>query len=69
MYRIFYALVVLIWIFDVTNLSIPAFAGFSGISSAFLDQTIAINGFAWFLIWCLLPSADAVYSHSKKGRN
>jgi len=46
MYKIFNAILSIIWILDVIN--IPQFA--------FLDTTIPINALAWLLIWIVVPS-------------
>ena len=46
MYKLGKAILVVIWILDILN--IPCMEC--------LDTTIPINTFAWFLIWCFLPS-------------
>ena len=46
MYKIFYAVVTIIWILDILN--IPGME--------FLDTKIPINTLAWFLIWICIPS-------------
>lgn len=46
MYKIFYAVVTIIWILDILN--IPGME--------FLDTQIPINSLAWFLIWICIPS-------------
>ena len=54
MYRILYALLVIIWIVDILNMGIII----DGINvHTFLDVTVPINGWAWFLLWAFLPSA------------
>lgn len=45
MYYIFYACLIIFWILDILN--VPFMAMF--------DTTYAINGWAWFLIWLLIP--------------
>ena len=53
MYRILYALLLIIWIVDVLNMNIII----DGTSvKEFLDVTVPINGWAWFLLWIFLPS-------------
>lgn len=44
MYKMFYALLNIIWICDILNI-IP-----------YLDTTLPINGLAWFLIIMCIPS-------------
>lgn len=46
MYKVFYAVLTIIWIFDIINLPFMQF----------LDTTVPINGLAWFLIWIFIPS-------------
>ena len=45
MYKIFVALVNIIWILDILNMPFMEF----------LDTTIPINGLAWFLIFLVMP--------------
>lgn len=56
MYRLFYAILVIVWILDVIN--VPALA--------FLDTTVPINGLGWFLIWVCIPSYETVSAKSEK---
>lgn len=57
MYRVLYSLMVIIWIVDILNMNIM-------INSVnvheFLDVTIPVNGWAWFLLWVFLPSTSVV---------
>lgn len=46
MYKLGYAILIIIWILDVLNIQ----------GMEFLDTTLPINGLAWFLIWMLIPS-------------
>lgn len=46
MYKIFYAILTIIWILDIVN-----FPGFE-----ILDTTYPINFWIWLLIWIFLPS-------------
>lgn len=48
MYKVFYAIVIIIWILDILNLP----------CMIFLDTTLPINELAWFLILTLLPSTN-----------
>lgn len=45
MYKLFYALLTIIWILDICDFP----------QVAFLDTTFPVNGLAWFLIWTLIP--------------
>lgn len=46
MYKIFYSLLIIIWILDILNVPIMGF----------MDSQIPINTLAWLLIWILIPS-------------
>lgn len=48
MYKIFNAILTVIWILDIVN--IPCLE--------FLDTTIPINTLAWFLIWLFIPKTS-----------
>lgn len=48
MYRIFKALLVIVWVVDILNLP----------QMEFLDTTYPINTMAWLLIWLFIPSSD-----------
>lgn len=64
MYKTFVALLSILWVIDILNISTPWF------SSAMLDTTIPINGLAWVLIWFFVPStsiADSYISNKGKG--
>nr|DAG65928.1 MAG TPA: hypothetical protein [Caudoviricetes sp.] len=50
MYKIFYSLLVIFWIFDILNLPFMYI----------FDTVYPINGLAWFLIWALLPTCTVV---------
>lgn len=54
MYKIFSALLTIVWILDIIN--IPALE--------MLDTTYPINGLAWLLIWILVPSVSAAVSNN-----
>ena len=56
MYKLFYAILTLIWILDILNF--PQFE--------ILDTTYPINTLAWWLIWIFMPSAS---SHIEKDNN
>lgn len=57
MYRVLYSLVVIIWIVDILNMNIII----DGVNiHEFLDVTIPVNGWAWFLLWVFLPSTSVV---------
>ena len=55
MYKMFVALLTIVWILDIINLP---FMGF-------LDTTYPINGLAWFLIWFFLPTTRTVVSKNE----
>lgn len=55
MYKLFRALVNIIWVFDILNF--PQFE--------FLDTTFPINTLAWLLIFFALPTSNAVVSKNK----
>lgn len=48
MYKIFKAILLIIWILDIIN--IPCLE--------FLDTTVPVNTLAWFLIWFFIPSTS-----------
>lgn len=48
MYKVFYSILIIIWLLDVSNFP----------QMEFLDTTYPVNGILWFLIWCILPSPD-----------
>lgn len=55
MYRMLYALIVIIWIVDILNMNIII----NNINvHEFLDITVPINGWAWFLLWIFLPGTS-----------
>ena len=55
MYKVFKALLVIIWLIDIFNINLVI----GDISIAyFLDNTLPINGWLWFFIWILIPSSD-----------
>ena len=55
MYKFLCGVLTIFWILDILNL--PFMQMF--------DTTYAINGFAWFLIWILLPSTETTVKHIK----
>ena len=55
MFKIFKTLLLIIWIIDIFNINFI----FNGVEVAkFLDETIAINFWGWFLFWLFIPSSD-----------
>lgn len=56
MYKIFYSLLVLIWIGDILNIPLMFFN--------YLDTVLPINALAWLLIWLCLPSTKNIMVHS-----
>lgn len=55
MYKIFKALLIIIWLIDIFNINL--IIGDINIAY-FLDNTLPINGWLWFFIWILIPSSD-----------
>ena len=53
MYKTIYAALVVFWVLDILNF--PFMQMF--------DTTYQINGWAWFLIWVLLPSTTTIVEH------
>ena len=53
MYKIFVALLNIIWVLDILNLPFMEF----------MDTTYSINGLAWLLIWLVLPATSVVSSN------
>lgn len=57
MYETFRAILLIIWVIDVFNIDFII----NGVHVAeFLDKTIAINFWPWFIIWLLLPTVHEV---------
>lgn len=56
MYKIFVALLSIVWVLDILNLPFMAF----------LDTTYPINRLAWLLIWVFLPSTKTIISKDKQ---
>ena len=50
MYALFYSILTIFWILDILNM--PFMQMF--------DTTYPINGWAWFLIWCFIPSTETI---------
>lgn len=53
MYKIFYAVLSIVWVLDILNLPFMQM----------LDTTYPINGWAWFLIWLVVPTTKTVVKH------
>ncbi len=65
LYRIFKAIIIIIWIIDILNINFVI----NGVNVAsFLDVTVPLNGWFWFLIFLFLPSSEIIYK-SKKGED
>ena len=55
MYKILYALIIIIWVVDVMNINFII----EGVNvREYLDVTLPINGLAWFLILTFLPGTS-----------
>lgn len=54
MYKIFDAVLTIVWVFDILNLPFVQM----------LDTTYPINGWAWFLIGLMVPTTKTVIKHT-----
>lgn len=62
MFKIFKTLILVIWIIDICNINFI----FNGVEVAeFLDKTVAINFWGWFLFWLLVPTSTTIVERSK----
>lgn len=62
MFKIFKTLLLVIWIIDICNINFM----FNGVEVAeFLDKTVAINFWGWFLFWLLVPTSTTIVERSK----
>ena len=62
MFKIFKTLLLIIWIIDICDINFI----FNGVEVAkFLDKTIAINFWGWFLFWLLVPTSTTIIERSK----
>lgn len=62
MFKIFKTLLLVIWIIDICDINFM----FNGVEVAeFLDETVAINFWGWFLFWLLVPTSTTVVERSK----
>lgn len=62
MFKIFKTLLLIIWIIDICDINFI----FNGVEVAkFLDETIAINFWGWFLFWLLVPTSTTIIERSK----
>lgn len=62
MFKIFKTLLLVIWIIDICDINFI----FNGVEVAeFLDETVAINFWGWFLFWLLVPTSTTVVERSK----
>ena len=56
MYKIFNALLSIVWVLDILNLPFMEF----------LDTKYPVNTVAWLLIWLVLPTTDTVVKKIKE---
>lgn len=56
MYKVFNALLSIVWVLDILNLQFMQL----------LDTTYPINTLTWFLIWLVLPSTETVVKKINK---
>ena len=62
MFKIFKTLLLVIWIIDICDINFM----FNGVEVAeFLDETVAINFWGWFLFWLLVPTSSTIVERSK----
>lgn len=62
MFKIFKTLLLVIWIIDICDINFI----FNGVEVAeFLDETVAINFWGWFLFWLLVPTSTTIVERSK----
>lgn len=62
MFKIFKTLLLVIWIIDICDINFM----FNGVEVAeFLDKTVAINFWGWFLFWLLVPTSSTIVERSK----
>lgn len=62
MFKIFKTLLLVIWIIDICDINFI----FNGVEVAeFLDETVAINFWGWFLFWLLVPTSSTIVERSK----
>ena len=62
MFKIFKTLLLIIWIIDICDINFI----FNGVEVAkFLDETIVINFWGWFLFWLLVPTSTTIIERSK----
>ena len=63
LYTLFKALLTIVWIIDILNIDFVV----SGIHIAeFLDVTVPLNGWFWFLIWLLIPASLTIKTAHKE---
>ena len=57
MFKILKTLLIIIWLIDILNINFMI----GDIQVAqFLDETIPLNGWFWFLLWLLLPTSEVI---------
>lgn len=63
MFKIFKTLILVIWIIDICDINFIL----NGVEVAeFLDKTVAINFWGWFLFWLLVPTSTTIIERSDK---
>ena len=65
MYKIFKAIVVIIWILDICNISVSGISWLSFLEPI-LNDANGLNTLFWLLVWCLLPTSSMVISGRKE---
>lgn len=63
MFKLLKTLLIIIWIVDILNMNIMI----DGINvREFLDITVPVNGWAWFLFWLFVPGTEVVVRREDK---
>lgn len=57
MFKILKTLLIIIWLIDILNINF--IIGDIQVAQ-FLDETIPLNGWFWFLLWLLLPTSEVI---------
>ena len=57
MYRIFKAIIGIVWVLDIFNINVTGIPFLAWLQPVLVDG-IGLDGWFWFIIWAILPSAD-----------
>ena len=67
MYKIFKAIISLIWLLDICNINVSGISWLAWLEPI-LNDANNMNELFWFLIWCVLPSADLQVKLNKEDK-